>query len=236
MEAAASRAAAEGPVMQTIAPLLPQLRKDRAGGHSPPPSSEASAVDGAAYHHEPSPPPRKARTHRTPRPAPHAKPERTGPKPVRWSVVPTSMVMQHNAAWRPVETHRDASAVLATPAAGIAPGFASGVPMTGLRDSTLSEALPALATLIKPTVALAVVGPQPSDTKMISPRPRRIDHPSPIAKHADLLPTAAPAVAPLTHARHAHALAGTSSRGPPPAPPGQHAAAKQTRVSFAEPW
>ena len=242
---------------ETITPLLPELRKGqcRSGGQSPPPPSEASAVGGVACQ-EPSPPPRAAQSHRSPRKhkdeqarlaaRPSERPH--GPKPVKWSVVPTSMVMTHNAAWRPVETHRDASAVLATPAAGIsagissgiassiAAGFASGVPMTGLRDSTLSEALPALATLVKPSGSVVS---HANETK-ISPRPRRTDQASTRApRPADLAPPAQPAPEPVSMAL------GPVTRPPPPplAPPPPQppdTSAKQTRVSFAlgfaEPW
>ena len=136
----------------------------RAGGASPPPPSEdsieASPISRRANvpiltPRAPAPPPQPP-SPRKPAVRPQASPRKR--KPVKWHVVPTSMVLHHNASWRPVETHHDASSILATPAAGIASTIAStiaagiaagvppGVPMTGLRDS----ALPALATLMKP--------------------------------------------------------------------------------------
>ena len=154
-----------------ISPTLPKIRQQSVVGAFPPPPSEClteASMEGPSFglwppdarQHAPRAAPGRAAANPQP-PAGYngsAHSGGTSPrkhKPLKWSVVPTSMVMTNGAAYRPM--HHDA-------AARVAPGFtvssaalASGVPLTGLRDSTLSEALPALATISKPGAMAAIV-------------------------------------------------------------------------------
>ena len=162
-------------------PALPQIRQQQSvvGAHPPPPAGSTCGEDLSARQHKQPPAQPQAGPHPYPPGLWNGSTHCGGSnsprkhKPLKWTVVPTSMVMTNGAAYRP--THHDASAVARSGAAtGVAasgaptrvggtgftvspPALATGVPLTGLRDSTLSEALPALATISRPGAIAAIV-------------------------------------------------------------------------------